>query len=130
LTSLGAIEAAVALGACEVVCLKPARVGGWIEARRVHDRCIELGLPFWIGGMLETGVGRAANLAVAALPGASLPPDHDPRPRYEVDLADPLLPSDGASPDAAVPVPSDPGTGAEPDLGMLATATVTRVKVP
>ena len=68
LTSLGAIEAAIALGACEVVCLKPARVGGWIAARAVHDRCAELGVPVWVGGMLETGVGRAANLAVAALP--------------------------------------------------------------
>ena len=89
LTSLDAIEAAIALGACEVVCLKPARVGGWIAARAVHDRCAELGVPLWVGGMLETGVGRAANLAVAALPAMALPPDLDPRGRYDPDLADP-----------------------------------------
>jgi O-succinylbenzoate synthase len=111
LTSLDAVEAAVALGACEVVCLKPARVGGWIAARAVHDRCAELGVPLWVGGMLETGVGRAANLAVAALPHVALPPDLDPRGRYQPDLADPCLPVDGA-----VRVPSTPGTGAVPDL--------------
>jgi o-succinylbenzoate synthase len=111
LTSLDAIEAAIALGACEVVCLKPARVGGWIAARAVHDRCAELGIPLWVGGMLETGVGRAANLAVAALPAVALPPDLDPRGRYDPDLADPRLPVDGA-----VPVPQGPGTGAVPDL--------------
>jgi O-succinylbenzoate synthase len=69
LTSVAAIEAAVALGACEVVCLKPARVGSWTEAVRAHDRCVALGVPVWVGGLLETGVGRAANVAVAALPG-------------------------------------------------------------
>jgi O-succinylbenzoate synthase len=111
LTSLDAIEAAVALGACEVVCLKPARVGGWIAARAVHDRCAELGVPLWVGGMLETGVGRAANLAVAALPHVALPPDLDPRGRYDNDLADPCRPVDGA-----VAVPTAPGTGAVPDL--------------
>ena len=90
LTSLGAVEAAVALGACEVVCLKPARVGGWRQARAVHDRCVQLGVPVWVGGLLETGVGRAANLAVAALPGMALPPG--PRPPR------PLRPRPGRAP--------------------------------
>lgn len=112
LTSLGAIEAAVALGACEVVCLKPARVGGWIAARAVHDRCAELGVPLWVGGMLETGVGRAANLAVAALPTMALPPDMDPRGRYDPDLAESARLVDGA-----IPMPGGPGTGAVPSLG-------------
>jgi len=125
LTSLGAIEAAVALGACEVVCLKPARVGGWVAARAVHDRCAELGVPLWVGGMLETGVGRAANLAVAALPHVSLPPDMDPRGRFDPDLADPCLPVDGV-----VRVPDGPGTGAEPDARLLAGSTVVQVLAP
>jgi O-succinylbenzoate synthase len=119
LTSLGAVEAAVALGACEVVCLKPARVGGWIAARSVHDRCVELGVPVWLGGMLETGLGRAANLAVAALPGMALAPDLDPRGRFDPDLADPRRPVDGA-----VAVPTGPGTGATPDDAVLARGTV------
>lgn len=122
LTSLNAIEAAVALGACEVVCLKPARVGGWVAARAVHDRCAELGVPVWVGGMLETGVGRAANLAVAALPHIALPPDLDPRGRFTPDLADPQLPVDGA-----VTVPDGAGTGAVPDPDLLAGAVVARV---
>lgn len=126
LTSLGALETAVALGACGVVCLKPARVGGWIAARAVHDRCVELGLPVWVGGMLETGIGRAANLAVAALPGMGLPPDLDPRGRFDPDLADPRLP--GA--DGLVAVPGGPGTGAVPESDRLADAEVVRSLAP
>lgn len=122
LTSLGSIEAAVALGACEVVCLKPARVGGWVAARRIHDRCLELGIPVWVGGMLETGLGRAANAAVAALPGMVLPPDLDPRPRYEPDLT-----RDGLGVGGAVRVPDDGGTGAVPDPAMLVDARVSEV---
>jgi len=122
LTSLGTIEAAVALGACEVVCLKPARVGGWIAARAVHDRCVELGVPVWVGGMLETGVGRSANIAVAALPGMTLPPDLDPRRRYEAELAAGTYGADGV-----VPVPSGPGTGAEPEAALLEGADVEQV---
>lgn len=120
ITSLGALEAAVALGACGILCLKPGRVGGWITARAMHDRCVELGLPVWTGGMLETGVGRAANLAVAALPGMALPPDLDPRGRFAPDLADPRLPG----PDGLVPVPTGPGTGAAPDPALLTDAAV------
>jgi O-succinylbenzoate synthase len=125
LTSLAAVEAAVGMGACEVVCLKPARVGGWVAARHVHDRCVELGVPVWVGGMLETGVGRAANCALAGLPGMVLPPDLDPRGRFDPDLADPLHPVDGL-----VPIPTGPGTGAVPDPAVLAGADVVRVERP
>lgn len=120
LTSVGALEAAVALGACEIACLKPGRVGGWPEARRFVDRCAELGVPVWIGGMLETAIGRAANAALAAaLPADSLPPDLDPRGRFDPDLADPLHPVDGW-----VVVPSSPGIGAAPPVAALAGAGV------
>jgi O-succinylbenzoate synthase len=107
------------------VCLKPARVGGWVAARAVHDRCAELGVPLWVGGMLETAIGRAANLAVAALPSVALPPDMDPRGRFDPDLADPRLPVDGA-----VAVPTGPGTGAVPDAERLAGAAVVEVLAP
>ncbi|CAM5689064.1 o-succinylbenzoate synthase [Streptomyces purpurascens] len=60
---------AIALDACRVVNVKPARVGGYLEARRIHDVCAAHGVPMWCGGMLETGIGRAPNLALAALPG-------------------------------------------------------------
>jgi O-succinylbenzoate synthase len=126
ITSLASLEAAVALGACGILCLKPGRVGGWVAARTIHDRCVDLGLPVWVGGMLETGVGRAANLAVAALPGMSLPPDLDPRGRFSPDLADPRLPG----PDGLVRVPHDPGTGAVPDNDLLGDADIVRSLAP
>lgn len=125
-TSLESLDAAVALGACGVLCLKPGRVGGWVAAREIHDRCVELGLPVWVGGMLETGLGRAANAAVAALPGMTLAPDLDPRGRFAADLADPLLPG----PDGLVPVPGGPGTGAAPAPDRLATADIVRSLAP
>ncbi len=125
LTSLGAVEAAVALGACEVVCLKPARVGGWAAARAVHDRCGELGVPVWLGGMLETSLGRAANLAVAALPGMALAPDADPRSRYDTDLADLPPPVEGRW-----AVPTGPGVGVTPEPSALVDAEVLRLEAP
>jgi O-succinylbenzoate synthase len=126
ITSLGALETAVALGACGVLCLKPGRVGGWVAARAIHDRCLDLGLPVWVGGMLETGLGRAANLAVAGLPGMTLPPDLDPRGRYHPDLADPRLPGV----DGLVAVPTGPGVGAVPDPTRLADADTVRSVAP
>lgn len=126
ITSLATLDAAVALGACGILCLKPGRVGGWVAARAIHDRCVDLGLPVWVGGMLETGLGRAANAALAALPGMSLPPDLDPRGRFHPDLAPPLLPGT----DGLVAVPSGPGTGAVPDEKLLADAEVVRSLAP
>ncbi len=126
ITSLASLEPAVALGACEILCLKPARVGGWVATRAIHDRGVELGLPMWLGGMLETGVGRAANLAAAALPGMALPPDLDPRGRFHPDLADPCLPGS----DGLVAVPDGAGTGAAPDLALLDDADVIRSEAP
>lgn len=124
--SLSDLEAAVALGACGMLCLKPGRVGGWVTARAMHDRCVDLGLPVWVGGMLETALGRAANAAVAALPGMVLPPDLDPRGRFAPDLADPLLP--GA--DGLVAVPTGPGAGATPNPDLLVDADVVRSLAP
>ena len=66
---------AIELGAAEIVNIKPGRVGGYLTARRIHDLCADRGIPVWCGGMLETGIGRAANAALAALPGFTLPGD-------------------------------------------------------
>lgn len=121
-TSLASLESAVAMGACGVLCLKPGRVGGWLTARTIVERCDDLGLPVWVGGMLETGLGRAANLAVAGLPGMALPPDLDPRRRYHADLCDPFLP--GA--DGLVTVPAGPGIGVVPDAELVASTLVDR----
>ncbi|WP_030347778.1 o-succinylbenzoate synthase [Streptomyces sp. NRRL S-1022] len=101
---------AIAMGACRVVNVKPARVGGYLEARRVHDVAHAHGVPVWCGGMLETGIGRAPNLALAALPGFTLPGDTSASSRYFAeDLTEPFVLRDGH-----LPVPTGPGIGVEP----------------
>ena len=71
--------------------LKPGRVGGYLEARRIHDLAPGRGAALWCGGMLETGLGRAANLALAALPGFTVPGDLSASRRYyERDLTAPV----------------------------------------
>jgi len=115
LTSIGAIEAAAALEACSVACLKPSRLGGWATARAAHDRCVELGLRPWVGGMLETAIGRAANQALAALPGMALPADLDPRGWFGDDLAEIGRPG----PYRTVEVSHAPGACPTPDLSRV-----------
>jgi O-succinylbenzoate synthase len=114
-------RAAIELGACRIVNVKQGRVGGVLEARRVHDVAQELGVPVWCGGMLETGVGRATNLALAALPNFRLPGDTSATNRYFAeDLTEPLV----LAPDGTLPVPAGPGIGVEPDQGRLEAATL------
>jgi o-succinylbenzoate synthase len=112
---------AVALGACSVVNIKPGRVGGYLEARSVRDVCAARGVPVWCGGMLETGIGRAANLALAALPGFSLPGDVSATARYyHEDITPPFVLEDGR-----ITVPTGPGIGVEvldSELRRLTTA--------
>ncbi|ANP55368.1 O-succinylbenzoate synthase [Streptomyces griseochromogenes] len=101
---------AIAMDACRVVNVKPARVGGYLEARRVHDVAHAHGVPVWCGGMLETGIGRAPNLALAALPGCTLPGDTSASSRYFAeDITEPFVLEDGH-----LPVPATPGIGIEP----------------
>ncbi len=114
------------LGAADVVNIKPGRVGGHLAGRRIHDACLAAGVPVWHGGMLETGVGRAANLALAALPGFTLPGDISAAARYwETDIVtEPaVLEADGT-----IRVPSGPGTGVEVDLDVLAEVTTTAAR--
>ncbi|MDX2593007.1 o-succinylbenzoate synthase [Streptomyces sp. WI03-4A] len=107
--------AAIAMDACRVVNVKPARVGGYLEARRVHDVAQAHGVPMWCGGMLETGIGRAPNLALAALPGFTLPGDTSASSRYFAeDITEPFV-LDGGH----LPVPDTPGIGVEPLPGAL-----------
>ncbi|GGK73188.1 o-succinylbenzoate synthase [Sphaerisporangium melleum] len=102
--------AAISLGACSVINIKPGRVGGYLEARRIHDLCRAHGVTVWCGGMLETGLGRAANLALAALPGFTLPGDTSASRRYfATDLTEPFVLSAGH-----LPVPIGPGLGVAP----------------
>lgn len=82
ITSIEVARGALDLGACSIINIKPGRVGGYLEARKIHDLCLSRGVPVWCGGMLETGIGRAANLALAALPGFTLPGDTSASARY------------------------------------------------
>jgi O-succinylbenzoate synthase len=113
-------EAAIELGACAIVNIKPGRVGGYLEARRVHDVCAAHGVPVWCGGMLETGIGRAANVALAALPNFTLPGDTSASRRYfETDITEPFVLEDGR-----LRVPTGPGIGVEPVPDVLESLTV------
>lgn len=81
---------AINIGACRIINLKVGRVGGFSEALRLHDVCVENNIGLWCGGMLETGIGRLHNIALTALPGFNLPGDTAPSARYfEEDLIDP-----------------------------------------
>lgn len=117
---------AIAMGACSIINIKPARVGGYLEARRIHDVAVANGIAVWCGGMLETGIGRAANLALAALPGFVLPGDTSASDRYfETDLTAPFVLEDGA-----IAVPTGPGIGVEILPDVLDEFTTTRSTVP
>jgi o-succinylbenzoate synthase len=113
-------RAAIELGACRIVNVKQGRVGGVLEAKRVHDVAQELGVPVWCGGMLEMGIGRATNLALAALPNFRLPGDTSATNRY---FAEDLTESLALAPDGTLPVPAGPGIGVDPDPQRLKAAT-------
>jgi O-succinylbenzoate synthase len=119
ITSARAAADAIALGACAIVNVKAGRVGGYLEARRVHDVCAAHGVPVWCGGMLETGLGRAANVALAALPGFTLPGDTSASERYyRTDITAPFVLDAGH-----LPVPTGPGLGVEPLPEEIAAVT-------
>lgn len=99
---------AIELGSCQVINIKIARVGGLSEAKRIHDYCYNRGLPVWCGGMYEAGVGRAQSIALAALPGFSLPGDTAASANYwEQDIIEPEVVMENG----CITVPIEPGIG-------------------
>jgi O-succinylbenzoate synthase len=119
ITSARGAAAAISLGACSVINIKPGRVGGYLEARRIHDLCVAHGVPVWCGGMLETGIGRAANVALAALPGFVLPGDTSASDRYyRTDVTEPFVLDEGH-----LAVPTGAGIGVTPRDDELAAVT-------
>src|SRR6185312_8377878 len=119
ITSAQAARDAIQLGACRIINIKPGRVGGYIEARRIHDVCAEHRIPVWMGGMLETGLGRAGNVAMAAMPNFTLPGDTSASDRYyHRDITEPFVLRDGR-----LDVPTGPGLGVNVDLDYLESIT-------
>jgi O-succinylbenzoate synthase len=124
IVSLDHARFALEIGACDIINIKPTRVAGWTVARQIHDLGVEAGIGLWVGGMLETGVGRAAQLALASLPGFNLPGDISATERYYAnDIAAPFLLN---AEDSTISVPDKPGLGVEIDHGRLAAVTLDR----
>jgi O-succinylbenzoate synthase len=123
LSSPSAVSSALRTGACSVVNIKAGRMGGYLEAVRAHDICAERQVPVWCGGMVDTGIARAANLALASLPNFSLPGDLSATGRFfATDLAGPLsLRTDGT-----IAVPDGPGSGVPVDLDALSRFSTSR----
>ena len=125
ITSARVAQHAINIGACRVVNIKPGRVGGYLEAVRIHDICVQTNTPAWCGGMLESGIGRAANLALAALPGFTLPGDLSASARYfHHDVTDAFVLHDGH-----LDVPTGPGIGIDPVPERLKEFTVTTTTI-
>ena len=113
---------AIELGACKIINVKLGRVGGFTAARQVHDLCRARNIPVWCGGMLESGIGRAHNIALSALPGFTLPGDVSASRRYWTeDIIDPEV---TVSPRGTIRVPAGPGLGFTPNLERIERATV------
>ena len=125
--SLAAARAALALGSGRIVNIKPGRVGGLTVARAIHDLCRENGWPVWCGGMLETGIGRAHNVALASLPGFTLPGDISASARYfHQDIVEPAF---VVNEDGTMTVPTGPGIGVAVVPGRLEAATQRRATI-
>ncbi len=118
---------ALEMGACRIINIKAGRVGGLQEAKMIHDLCAARGVPVWCGGMLETGVGRASNLALASLPAFTLPGDISATERYYfADITDQTF---TLNPDSTITVPTGPGLGVTVNREALARATVACRKI-
>jgi O-succinylbenzoate synthase len=125
ITSVDRAEDMIQLGAGRIVNVKPGRVGGFQQSKAIHDLCAAHGVPVWCGGMLESGIGRAYNVALASLPNFTLPGDISPSERYwERDIVTPEWTMDG---EGWIEVPVNrPGIGVEVDLDRIESLTQRR----
>ncbi len=128
ITSLNRLEDMLALGSGRIVNIKPGRVGGFTSSLAIHATAQARNVPVWCGGMLESGIGRAYNVALASLPGFTLPGDLSPSARYwERDVVLPEWTMDG---DGMVDVPmGEPGLGVRVDEDRIEDLTVRRVQL-
>jgi o-succinylbenzoate synthase len=127
ITSLRRAEQALSLGSCQIINIKIGRVGGYSHALAVHDLCYGRGVRVWCGGMLESGIGRAHNLALASLPGFTLPGDISASSRYFA--RDVIVPEVSVAGDGTAEVPAGPGLGFEIDLAFIESCTETAEQI-
>ncbi len=126
--SVSRAREALALSACRIINIKPARVGGLANARAIHDLCRQAGVPVWCGGMLESGIGRAHNAALASLPNFSLPGDISASDRYwQQDIVEPAFTLNA---DGTLEVPAGPGIGVAVQRDRLARHTLRSAAYP
>lgn len=120
---------ALEIGACRIINMKVSRVGGLSNALAIHEMCQEAGVPLWCGGMLETGVGRAANLHLASLPNFTLPADISATDRYYAqDIAEPAFSLNRE--DSTITVPTGPGIGVEVQMERLEKVRLRHLTLP
>ncbi|MCX6234239.1 MAG: o-succinylbenzoate synthase [Bacteroidetes bacterium] len=120
--SLDDTRAAIELGSCRIINIKPGRVGGFTESKHIHDYCASKNIPVWHGGMLESGIGRAGNVALASLHNFTLPGDISASKRYyREDIVEPEF---VVNPDGTMDVPTKPGIGVEVNMRILEKVTV------
>ena len=113
---------AIETGSCRIINVKLGRVGGFLEAIKINDCCVRSGIPIWCGGMLESGIGRAHNIAMSTLSGFTLPGDVSASKRYYAE--DTVRPPVEVNTSGAIDVPAGPGIGYEPDWDRIERATV------
>jgi len=120
--TVGVAREAIEAGACRIINIKPGRVGGFAESIRLHDLCTSHGIPVWHGGMLESGIGRAANIHLSTLPNFTLPGDIAASKRYfDPDLIEPSI---EVASDGTIAVPMAPGIGVAICDDRIARATI------
>lgn len=127
ITGLMRAEQALDIGSCQIINIKIGRVGGYSQALAIHDLCQSKAVPVWCGGMLESGIGRAHNIALASRPGFSLPGDISASSRYFA--RDVIVPEVSVAPDGTVGVPRGPGLGFEIDLEYIEAHTQTLERI-
>jgi O-succinylbenzoate synthase len=120
-------RAAIELGACRIINIKLGRVGGYVTARKIHDLCQRNNVPVWCGGMLESGIGRAHNIALSTLPNFTLPGDVAASRRYWTE--DIIEPEVTVSAQGTIRVPDGPGIGFAPRLDLIERLTVRRERL-
>ncbi len=115
---------AIEMNACDIINIKPSRIGGYADAKRIHDLAQDAGITVWHGGMLETGIGRAGNVALASLPNFTIPGDISANARYfhRDIVTNPFTLND----DSTLTVPTAPGCGADVDEVYLEEVTLDR----